>query len=299
VAARRLIASLAAALVFAGPATAQDIPPTLIPFVADAIVGAVPLREGGDASDEQWFGEDAVTLSVRNVTRPTLRPVLPDPSIATGAGVVVVPGGALVALSMGNEGMEVARALADAGIAAFVVKYRTVDSPRDADGFATHIREGVAAFLASGPESALDGEAAAREDVEAALALVSARAGEWGVDPDRVGVLGFSAGAITALNAILAEGAAPPAFAGLLYGRMAAVAPPEDAPPLFVAVAADDPLFGGAPWGLVESWRSAGLPVEFHFYDRGGHGFGMAPQGAPSDFWFAAFLAWLEARGVL
>jgi acetyl esterase/lipase len=76
------------------------------------------------------------------------------------------------------------------------------------------------------------------------------------------------------------------------------VDPPSDAPPLFVAVAADDPLFGPGSWGLMDSWRAAGLPVEFHFYDSGGHAFGMKPQGTPSDLWFASFLLWLEARGI-
>lgn len=288
-----------AALALALPASAQDVPPTLAPFVADAIVGAVPLGAAGDPATEQWFGEDALSLSVRNVTRPTLRPVLPDPSIATGTGVVVVPGGAFVALSMGKEGMEVARALANTGVAAFVVKYRTEETSRDAVGFAEEVAEGLAGFLAAGPESAIPGEAAALEDLRAALDVVHARAGEWNIDPERIGVLGFSAGAITTLNAVLAEGENAPEFAGLIYGRMPAVNPPDPAPPLFVALAADDPLFGSAPFGLIESWRGAGLPVEFHYYAQGGHGFGLEPQGTPSDLWFPAFIVWLEALGML
>jgi acetyl esterase/lipase len=267
--------------------------------VADAIAGAIPLRDEGDPGTEQWFGEDALDLLVRNVTRATLRPVLPDPSIATGAAVIVVPGGGFVAVDMGKEGMETARALADAGIAAFVVKYRTEETPRSALGFGAEVAAGAAAFLAKGPESAIPGEDAALEDALAALALVRARAGEWDIDPRRIGMLGFSAGAITTLNVVLDEASLAPAFAGLIYGRTPALDPPPDAPPLFVAVAADDPLFGQGSWGLMESWRGAGLPVEFHFYDSGGHAFGMKPQGAPSDLWFASFLLWLEARGVV
>jgi len=288
-----------AALVAALPAAAQEVPPTLTPFVADAIVGAVPLAGAGDPATEQWFGEDALSLSVRNVTRPTLRPVLPDPSIATGTGVVVVPGGAFLALSMGKEGMEVARALAASGVAAFVVKYRTQETPREAAGFAAEVAGGVAEFFAAGPETPVPGEAAALEDVTAALRLVHDRADEWGVDRDRIGLLGFSAGAITSLNAVVAGGAAAPDFAALLYGRMAEVTPPDPAPPLFVALAADDPLFGSASFGLLESWRRAGLPIEFHYYASGGHGFGLEPRGTPSDLWFANFLAWLEAQDAL
>jgi acetyl esterase/lipase len=290
---------LAIALLLAAPAAAQEVPPPLLPFVADAVAGAVPLREEGDPATEQWFGQGALDLLVRNVTRATVRPVLPDPAIATGAAVVVVPGGGYVAVDMGKEGMEAARALASAGVAAFVVKYRTEETPRSAVGFGAQVAAGAAAFLLAGPESAIPGEDAAREDAIAALELVRERAADWNVDPDRVGMLGFSAGAIATLNVILDEAAAAPAFAGLIYGRTPAVDPPPDAPPLFVAVAADDPLFGPGSWGLMESWLAAGLPVEFHFYDSGGHAFGMAQQGTPSDLWFASFLLWLDARGML
>jgi acetyl esterase/lipase len=283
----------------AAPAAAQDVPPAILPFVADAVTEAIPLRDGGDPATEQWFGEDALDLLVRNVTRPTLRPVLPDPAIATGAAVIVVPGGGFVAIDMGKEGMETARALADAGIAAFVVKYRTEETPRNVVGFGAQVAAGAASFLAKGRDSRIPGETAALEDALDALALVRDRAADWDIDPDRIGMLGFSAGAITVLNAVLTDGAPLPAFAGLIYGRTPAVDPPRHAPPLFVAVAADDPLFGGGSWGLMDSWRAAGHPVEFHFYDSGGHAFGMKPQGKPSDLWFASFLLWLEARGVI
>jgi acetyl esterase/lipase len=290
--------ALALALL-AAPAAAQEVPPALLPFAADAITGAIPLRDGGDPATEQWFGDNALDLLVRNVTQATIRPVLPDPSIATGAGVIVVPGGGFVAVDMGKEGMETARALANAGIAAFVVKYRTEETPRNVVGFGAQVAAGAASFLIAGPESAIPGEAAALEDALAALALVRDRADEWDVDPRRIGMLGFSAGAITALSAVLDTSSRAPAFAGLIYGRTPAVDPPGDAPPLFVAVAADDPLFGEGSWGLIDSWRASGLPIEFHYYDSGGHAFGMKQQGAPSDLWFASFLLWLEARGML
>lgn len=292
--------ALAAATLLAMPAAAQDVPFGLAGLVADLAAQAIPLGTEGDPSTEIWMGTDAATLSVRNVTQAALIPVLPDPSRATGAGVVVVPGGGLVLLSMGNEGMDVARALADRGIAAFVVKYRTDLTPVDPAAMAAHVQSGVAAFLATGSTGKLAGEEPALEDVVAALRHVDDRAADYGVDATRLGVLGFSAGAITALNMVLAnETDARPAFAGLIYGRMNAVIPPPDAPPLFVALAADDPLFGQAGFGLPDTWRTAGFPIEFHYYDRGGHGFGIAPQAAPSDAWFDAFLAWLEAREIL
>jgi len=295
-----VIRALVAAGLLAFPAAAQDVPPSVTGRVADLAAQAIPLSNDGDPSTEIWMGTDAASLAVRNVTQPALIPVLPDPARATGAGVVVVPGGGLVLLSMGNEGMDVARALADRGIAAFVVKYRTDPTPADPAGMAAQVQAGVAAFLATGSTGPLAGEGPAREDLVAALRHVNDRATDYGLDAARLGVLGFSAGAITALNTVLvgASGARP-AFAGLIYGRMNPVSPPPDAPPLFVALAADDPLFGHTGFGLPDSWRAAGHPVEFHYYDRGGHGFGIAPQGAPSDAWFDAFLAWLASRGVL
>ena len=72
---------------------------------------------------------------------------------------------------------------------------------------------------------------------------------------------------------------------------------PADAPPMFVALAADDPLFGNVGYGLIDSWRTAKRPVEFHLFEQGGHGFGIRTQGKPSDAWFDAFLAWLGASG--
>jgi acetyl esterase/lipase len=128
--------------------------------------------------------------------------------------VIVVPGGGFVAVDMGKEGMETARALADAGIAAFVVKYRTEETPRSAVGFGAHVAAGAASFLAPGPESAIPGEDAALEDALAALALVRARAGEVGHRPRRIGMLGFSAGAITVLNVVLDEARPPPPSPG-------------------------------------------------------------------------------------
>jgi acetyl esterase/lipase len=290
--------ALAFLLLLAAPAAAQDVPPTLLPFVADATVDAIPLRADGDPATEQWFGDSALDLLVRNVTQPTIRAVLPNPAIATGAAVIVVPGGGFVAVDMGKEGMETARALAAEGIAAFVVKYRTEETPRNAVGFGAHVAAGAASFLVQGRDSPIPGEEAALEDARAALALVHDRADAWGIDRDRIGTLGFSAGAITVLNTVLADGTPAPAFAGLIYGRTPAADPPEGAPPLFIAVAADDPLFGPGDWGLLDSWRAAGLPVEFHYYDSGGHAFGMARRGTPSDLWFASFLLWLEARGM-
>ena len=93
--------------------------------------------------------------------------------------------------------------------------------------------------------------------------------------------------------------AAKPAFIGNIYGPLGAVDVPPDAPPLFAAVAADDPLFGLSNFGLIEAWRKANRPVEFHYYEQGGHGFGMYPKETTSTGWFDAFVRWLGMHGYL
>jgi acetyl esterase/lipase len=143
-------------------------------------------------------------------------------------------------------------------------------------------------------------EPRATQDALAALALVRGRAASFGVDPARVGMIGFSAGAMTALRATLeGKGAARPAFIGYIYGPMEAVAVPADAPPMFNAIALDDGLFKGQGFGIVEAWRKAGRPVEFHGYERGDHGFGPGQPGTTTTGVLPQFLAWMEMRGLL
>jgi len=281
----------------------QPNPNTIGAGVTKVRAGAIPLdgrspSEG--ASTDQWFGETPLTLSVRNVTRPTVTPFLPAQGKATGAAALVVPGGWFYFESMGNEGVPVAEWLSEHGIAAFLVKYRTVSTPHDEARFKAAFASTVTELSKSGLRSELRGERPAREDVQQALRLVRTRAAEWGIDPQRIGLVGFSAGAITTLNVTLANAeGAQPAFAGIIYGRMLPVTPPPAAPPIFVALAADDPLLKDQGFGLVESWRKAGRTAELHSYQRGGHGFGMKQQGSPSDHWIDDFYWWLQSNGFL
>ncbi len=104
-------------------------------------------------------------------------------------------------------------------------------------------------------------------DANAAFALIRTNAKKWNVDPDRIGMIGFSAGAMLTMTTTLSGGEAKPAFIASIYGGLAAVEVPADAPPLFVAIAADDPLFP-VGFGLIESWRNANRPVELHYYEQ-------------------------------
>ena len=256
--------------------------------------GAIPLGTGGvpGMPPEIWFEGPRV----RNVSRATLTPFLPDPTRATGAAVIVVPGGAFALLAIDKEGWSVARWFAARGIAAFVLKYRLRPTPADP----AEAQRQRAAAMASGAPRDLSTPPHAIQDGRAALRLVRKRAAEWGVDPKRVGMLGFSAGAMTSLAVTLqATPDEMPSFVAPIYGPMAAVKAPDGVPPMFAAIAADDPLFGRDGFGLVHSWQAAGAPVEFHFYQRGGHGFGTGKEGTTTLGWLDAFHRWLDMNGFL
>ena len=292
----------AIALAFAHPASAQAPSAGMASWTAEAKSGSLPLYPTpmGSPDTEQWYGNSFAELSVRNVTSPTITPFLPDAGKANGAAVVVVPGGGNYFVSLGNEGIPVARWLAERGVAAFVVKYRSVPTPRDEPGFAASWKDSMTKMIASKSTMVLPGEENARKDVQQALRFVKSGASRWGLDPNRIGLVGFSAGSIATLNTVLADAPdARPAFAGLIYGRMVPVKPPKSLPPIFVALAADDPLFGKQGIGVVDSWQAAGGSAELHYYASGGHGFGMKQQGKSSDGWAESFCLWLKDRGFI
>ncbi|MFC3099134.1 alpha/beta hydrolase [Alteraurantiacibacter palmitatis] len=281
----------------AAPVAAQDDAMTAIAIPDQP--AAIPLGTGtlpGAAAAESWHMQYGSRFA-RNVVQATLTPFLPDPAKATGAAVIVAPGGGFRTLSMDNEGWDVARALADRGVAAFVLKYRLNQTPEALEVFANWRPEPRPAPAT--PAEALAALQPQLEDSRAAFALVRSRAAEWGVDPDKIGMIGFSAGARLTMATQEGVAEARPAFLGNIYGPMNAQAVAADAPPLFIALAVDDPLFPNTGFGLVESWRDAGRPVEFHYYEQGGHGFGMYPKTTTSTGWFEAFAAWLRMHGFI
>lgn len=302
-----LISLIAAGLWTTGPAQAQQAPIT--PAQTPAEPTAIPLGTGGvqgSTAAETWFHQWGDTF-VRNVTVATLTPVLPEAGKATGAAVIVAPGGGFRFLSMSNEGWEVAQALADRGVAAFVLKYRTQPTPANLGDFERGVNE---MFSGTGPRpprpapAAADGQPGGAfadpvEDATAAFALIRSRAAEWGVDPERIGMVGFSAGAMTTMATTLSAPETRPAFIAPIYGAMNAVEVPATAPPMFVVLAADDPLFANRGFGVIEAWQAAGRPVEFHLYQNGGHGFGLGNTGKTSLGWIETFLRWLELNGFL
>jgi acetyl esterase/lipase len=296
----------ASALGFAATAAAQD--GTIYPLEAPAEPRAIPLGTGGvegQPAPESWFRQWGDPMA-RNVSTATLTPFLPEPGRANGAAVIVAPGGGFRWLSMGNEGWEVAEALTKQGVAAFVLKYRLQPTPPSLDDFSAWMNRPPAP--PAPPSGAPRPAAPARppafdlsnqlEDAEAAYALIVKRAREWGVDTARLGMIGFSAGAGLTMHATLNSKTMHLAFIGPIYGGMGPVEVPKDAPPMFSAIASDDPLFRGQ-FGVVESWLKAGRPVEFHLYQNGGHGFGLGNPNRTSNRWFGSFMYWLEVNGFL
>lgn len=289
---------------FAGPAFGQlnhTMTPIATPDQPTAVeIGTGPLPDA--KAQESWHSQYGSKFA-RNVTVATITPFLPDRAKGSGAAVVVAPGGGFRTLSMENEGWNVARALAERGVAAFVLKYRLNQTPADMAGFERSMAE-MFSGAASRPPRPDPQEMVARlapqiADSRAAFALIRRRATEWKIDPDRIGMVGFSAGAMLTLATALAGEDAKPAFIGDIYGPLAAVTVPADAPPLFVALAADDPFFANGGIGLIDSWRAAKKPAEFHLYEQGGHGFGMYPKETTSTGWFNAFVSWLTMHGML
>jgi acetyl esterase/lipase len=298
-------AILVAACSFAAPAFAQlndKMTPIATPDQPNAIEIGTPALPDAKAQ-ESWHSQYGSKFA-RNVTVATITPFLPDPANASGAAVVVAPGGGFMTLSMENEGWNVARALADRGVAAFVLKYRLNQTPADMAGFEQSMKAMFSGAARPRPASPPDPQqmmtrlAPQLEDSRAAFALIRRRATEWKINPDRIGMVGFSAGAMLTLATELAGQDARPAFIGIIYGPLAPVTVPADAPPLFVALAADDPFFGNGGFGLIDSWRAAKKPAEFHLYEQGGHGFGMYPKETTSTGWFDAFVSWLTMHGM-
>lgn len=287
-------------------AIAQD--GTIYPLQAPAEPNAIPLNTGGvkdQPAPETWFRQWGDPMA-RNISAATLTPFLPKSGKANGAAVIVAPGGGFRWLSMGNEGWEVAQALADRGIAAFVLKYRLQPTPESLDDFKESMNRTFAA--ATPPKDApKDAAPPARPrwdlsnqlaDAEAAYAMILKRAAEWGVDTARLGMIGFSAGAGLTMHCTLTSKSMELDFIGPIYGGMGPVEVPKNAPPMFNVIASDDFLFRGQ-FGVIDSWFKAGIPVEFHLYQNGGHGFGLGNPNRTSNKWFDAFMHWLEVNQFL
>jgi len=252
--------------------------------------------------DEKELNNEAFNLRlVYNVSRPTLMVFPADPENANGTAVIICPGGAFQFLSIDNEGYEVARWLNKRGITGFVLKYRLAHSLTDnpmqelmekqpnTDKFNEEIKPIVSFAISDG---------------KAAITYVRKHAAEFGILPDRIGIMGFSAGGTVATGvAYTYDPETRPDFVAPVYpyvGSFEKPDVPEDAPPMFILAATDD-MFGFQDHcvNLYNEWSKANKSVELHLYAVGNHGFGMNKKKLPVDTWIQRFSDWMQMLGFL
>lgn len=300
----------AVALLAAGLAgcAAGTTPPEPVKPLRPAEGERIAVWPGVAPGAEGLTQQEVVTLDpkgehlVRNVTAASMQAYWPDPAIATGAAMIVAPGGGFRFLTMDNEGELLARWLNQQGVAAFVLRYRLMETPATDQEFAAKLMTLLAPLFGRTIVSEMErlGPPAIADGVQA-LNLVRSHAADWGIKPEQLGMVGFSAGAVVTLGVTLQANAADrPAYVAAIYPGPWKVDPvPADAPPLFVAAAKDDMLTAFATPPIVKAWTAAGRPVEQKIYANGNHGFGMKQQGTASDRWTEDFRVWLQAQGAI
>ena len=220
------------------------------------------------------------------IHHPSLTVYLPPKEIATGAAVIICPGGAHRFLAIDHEGYDIAQGLNRIGVAGFVLKYRLAHTA----GFPYTVETSVG-------------------DALRAIRVVRSRAAEWNLDPGRVGIMGFSAGGEVAALASVRGGAPDPTaadpmdrpdsrpdFQVLVYpggDLVRNLQVPPQAPPAFLTCAFDDNVANTLLARLYLKFREAGVPAELHIYARGGHGFGMRPGSLPEATWNERLKDWM------
>lgn len=277
----------------------------------------VKLYDGVAPGSENWTQKEVEYTQwggkmVRNVIDPTLTVYLPEESKATGAAVIVASGGGFCWLTWENEGTLVSEWLQAHGIAAFILKYRLADMGQTEEDLQRKSQEFMQQVISiatsSNPREELQKHsnvanvvALAEEDGRQAIKYVRANAAEYQVNPDRIGLMGFSVGGILTIGVALKHDAeSRPDFIAPIYGlALDNLDVPDDAAPMFFACAADDELVASQADKLYTAWKSAGKSIEFHVYSKGGHGFGMRKLGLPIDNWIEQFGEWLNVQGFL
>lgn len=282
----RRLRSLLLQLSAPAPASAAVPRPELrTACVVGSSVNEFPVWPGVPPGSQGRPNEEAVVNErVRKTHTPTLTAHLPPAEVATGAAVIVCPGGGYRHLAINKEGHQVGQWLATCGVAAFVLKYR-LGPPNDAT------RE--------------EAEAEALADALQSLRLVRSRSLEWNIDVQKVGIMGFSAGAHLAVNVLLH--AAPeeaPNFLAPIYVYAGGLALSDlgckaAGVPTFIAGASDDATTPPSQaWAVYEPLHRAGVPVELHIFERGGHGFGLARAKGAVRAWTHLCEEWMRQHGL-
>jgi acetyl esterase/lipase len=269
------------------------------PRTLDLWPGAAP-GEVGKVGEEKAETKDGITR-VSNVSKPTITVYRPSPEKDTGTSIVICPGGGYNILATSHEGEDVARWLNTIGVTGVVLKYRI---PR---------REGSPNNVA--PPQAL-------MDVQRAMSLVRSKAGDLGIDPKRIGLLGFSAGghlAAWASTNFDKRSYEPvddadkvecrPDFTVLIYpayllkkgnaGLADEIRAGSETPPTFLAHAGDDPVTVESSVQFYLALKRANVPAELHVFSSGGHGYGIKPGTKPVAAWPQRLEDWMKSRGLL
>jgi acetyl esterase/lipase len=255
---------------------------------------------GAEKVEKEKPGERKLTR-IGNVTQPTLTVFRPSKDKDTGASVIIAPGGGYHILAWDLEGEEVAAWLNTLGVTGIVLKYRVPRRP------GTKSNEP--------PPQAL-------MDAQRAVSLVRSKAKEWGLDPQRIGMLGFSAGGhLTAWTATSFDHRAyepvddvdrvscRPDFAVLVYpGYLVRdkkhelaeeIRVSDKTPPTFLAHAGDDPVSPENSIAMYLALKKAGVRAELHVYASGGHGFGLRPSDRPCSHWPERCGEWMKSQKLL
>ena len=284
----KTLRALAVTLAALAPLHAADLPKDL--------PAAVPLWPNGAPGSESRAAEPEKVegSNVCNVHNPTLTPYVPEAAQATGTGVIICPGGGHSKLCLGHEGYALAEWFRERGIAAFVLKYRLAREKGSTYTIQDH----------------------AMADARRALRLIRSRAADWQVKPDRLGILGFSAGGELAAFAAMKsdpgqkDAADPierescrPDFQALIYpGTSGLFSAEKGMPPLFIAAGySDRPDISEGMATLYLKYNAAGVKAEMHLYANAGHGFGYKPDAKPSAAarWPQRLVEWLEDSALL
>jgi acetyl esterase/lipase len=275
----RTISLQMAALALAWSSAAFAQAPGAVPSPTE-----IPLYAGAAPGSEKWdWQEKSVTTPnglpiVSDVVRPVLLHYPVEKGKSVGTAMVVAPGGGFRALMMSYEGEDIARRLNAIGVDAFVLKYRLVHN-----GPGAPAREEVVKL--------------AGEDGRQAVRLVRQKAGEFGYRPDRVGMIGFSAGGMVTSETLFGPKETRPDFVALIYGIREIKEIPSPAPPLFLAVAADDAGFVSQTVDLFNAYRKAKGNAELHVFQTGAHGF--VNKGGGADHFMDRLEEWLRVNKLL
>lgn len=248
---------------------------------------------------ESVINENPNKRIIYNVVRPSLL-YYPAKNNTSGTSVIIAPGGALQIISIDNEGVEVAKYLNDNGIDAFILKYSLVRTNKNPF---TEVRDNFFGDVAKRDSMISTIIPYSMQDGLAAISYVRKNATDYGLNPNRIGFMGFSAGGTVTLSVVFnCNNENRPNFIAAIYPWIGELGDkvPQEKTPAFIVVANDDNL-NLVPQSLkiFNKWRDANQPVELLVYSRGGHGFGADKNYNPSDGWLKSFVDWLGGEGLL